>query len=191
MTKDKIKKIAISNFARYGFKGASLEKIAQEVGIKKPSIYSHFKNKEDLYINCLEEVILMDYFFVDKYLHETKEQSLEIKLKHFLISYKKRAEENDEVMFWIRSLYFPPRELEEKSIERTNEYIFKIKKLFEDIFEEEILKDKLHKYNAEELAEAYLCIFDGCMLELFYTGDSGFNLRLNSIWKVFWRGIAN
>ncbi|MBD2807322.1 helix-turn-helix transcriptional regulator, partial [Xenorhabdus sp. ZM] len=45
MTANRIKAVALSHFARYGYEGTSLANIAQEVGIKKPSIYAHFKGK--------------------------------------------------------------------------------------------------------------------------------------------------
>lgn len=57
MTANRIKAVALSHFARYGYEGTSLANIAQEVGIKKPSIYAHFKGKEELYFTCLESAL--------------------------------------------------------------------------------------------------------------------------------------
>ncbi len=57
MTANRIKAVALSHFARYGYEGTSLANIAQEVGIKKPSIYAHFKGKEELYFICLESAL--------------------------------------------------------------------------------------------------------------------------------------
>lgn len=42
MKVDLILQTAVSHFAKEGFEGASLSKIAEEVGIKKPSIYAHY-----------------------------------------------------------------------------------------------------------------------------------------------------
>ena len=47
-TKEKILEIALTLFAKNGFNGTSVEQIAQDVGIKAPSLYKHFKGKEDI-----------------------------------------------------------------------------------------------------------------------------------------------
>jgi len=49
-TKNKIINSAIKFFLHLGYDNTSLGAIAEDVGIKKPSIYYHFKNKEDLFI---------------------------------------------------------------------------------------------------------------------------------------------
>ncbi|MDQ0185252.1 TetR/AcrR family transcriptional regulator [Cytobacillus kochii] len=45
MTYKKLKKVALTHFALHGYEGVSLSLIANEAGIKKPSIYTHFKVK--------------------------------------------------------------------------------------------------------------------------------------------------
>ena len=47
-TKEKILDTALTLFAEYGYNGTSMEQIAQDVGIKAPSLYKHFKGKEDI-----------------------------------------------------------------------------------------------------------------------------------------------
>lgn len=54
MTAHSIRDAALFHFARDGYEGASLRAIADEVGIKKPSIYAHFSGKEDLFMRTLE-----------------------------------------------------------------------------------------------------------------------------------------
>lgn len=45
---------AITLFSEKGYYNTSLNEIAQKVNIKKASLYYHFKNKDDLYIECLK-----------------------------------------------------------------------------------------------------------------------------------------
>ena len=47
-TKEKILETALTLFAENGYNGTSMEQIAQDVGIKAPSLYKHFKGKEDI-----------------------------------------------------------------------------------------------------------------------------------------------
>ncbi|WP_456391565.1 TetR/AcrR family transcriptional regulator [Nitratifractor sp.] len=46
---------AAQHFSRYGYEGISLDAIAEEVGITKPAIYYHFKDKAGLYEAVLLE----------------------------------------------------------------------------------------------------------------------------------------
>ena len=52
--KEEILKIASKEFAKYGYKGISLETIAKKAGISKAAIYYHFANKAALF----KEVIM-------------------------------------------------------------------------------------------------------------------------------------
>ena len=51
-TKDKILDAALTLFAENGYNGTSVEQIAKAVGIKAPSLYKHYKGKEDI-LNAL------------------------------------------------------------------------------------------------------------------------------------------
>ncbi|MGB3751294.1 MAG: TetR/AcrR family transcriptional regulator [Arcobacteraceae bacterium] len=59
MTKQDIIDVAIKEFAKYGFTGLSMSQLSSALGITKPAIYYHFKNKQSLY----DEVLL--YLFGD------------------------------------------------------------------------------------------------------------------------------
>ena len=54
-TKEKILETALALFAENGYNGTSMEQIAQDVGIKTPSLYKHFKGKEDI-LNSLIDI---------------------------------------------------------------------------------------------------------------------------------------
>ena len=47
-TKDRILDAALTLFAENGYNGTSVEQIAKAVGIKAPSLYKHYKGKEDI-----------------------------------------------------------------------------------------------------------------------------------------------
>lgn len=56
-TKDKILLAALDLFAERGYDEASIDLIAEAVGIKGPSIYAHYKGKEDI-LNSL--IVMME-----------------------------------------------------------------------------------------------------------------------------------
>ena len=51
-TKERILDAALTLFAKNGYDGTSVEQIASIVGIKAPSLYKHYKGKEDI-LNAL------------------------------------------------------------------------------------------------------------------------------------------
>ena len=51
-TRDRILEEALTLFSENGYDGTGVEQIAERVGIKAPSLYKHFKGKEDI-LNAL------------------------------------------------------------------------------------------------------------------------------------------
>ena len=86
-TKEKILEKALTLFAENGFNGTSVEQIAQNVGVKAPSLYKHFKGKEDI-LNSLIDLAESRYEenfgsdknigkipdSIDEFIHETVEK---------------------------------------------------------------------------------------------------------------------
>ncbi|MCR5208688.1 MAG: TetR/AcrR family transcriptional regulator [Lachnospiraceae bacterium] len=54
-TKDRILEEALRLFSEKGYDGTSVESIAEAVGIKAPSLYKHFKGKEEI-LNCIIDI---------------------------------------------------------------------------------------------------------------------------------------
>ncbi len=57
--KTKILNAAKKEFVAYGFKGASIKRIAERAKIPRTNIHYYFKNKEDLYQQLLNEILAM------------------------------------------------------------------------------------------------------------------------------------
>ena len=57
LTRERILDAAEAVFAERGFDGATLRDVARRVGLRNPSLYNHFENKESLYAAVLERDI--------------------------------------------------------------------------------------------------------------------------------------
>lgn len=57
MTRKKILDAALSLYADYGYKGTTMKKIADTVGIKAASIYFFFPNKEQLLLGVFHDIL--------------------------------------------------------------------------------------------------------------------------------------
>lgn len=190
MTANRIKSVALSHFARYGYEGTSLANIAQDVGIKKPSIYAHFKGKEELYFICLEEALQKDLQFFKQYVTNPENTPFGDFLFRLLKDYGHRFQEGIETMFWLRTSFFPPDAFREQIVEKANAYIENIGQLLVPIFEQAKEKKELCNIEVAEAVTAYLCLIDGLMVEFLFAGIHPFENRLHASWKVFWRGLS-
>ncbi len=56
---EKILDAALAIFARYGFRGARTEQIAEAAGMSKPNLLYYFRTKQDLYAAVLERTLRM------------------------------------------------------------------------------------------------------------------------------------
>ena len=83
--KEKILQTAARHFSKKGFEGASLEEIASEVGVTKPAIYYHFKDKADLY----EAVLLfrLENLYAGIQVAVKKADGAEAKLRAYIESF--------------------------------------------------------------------------------------------------------
>lgn len=57
LTTERILDAAEQLFAAQGYQGTSLREIAQQVGIKEPGLYNHFKGKQDIYSTVLDRAL--------------------------------------------------------------------------------------------------------------------------------------
>ena len=53
-TKEKILEASLALFAQKGYSDVFVNEIAEEIGIKAPSLYKHYKNKQDIFDCCLK-----------------------------------------------------------------------------------------------------------------------------------------
>ena len=58
---NEISNAAFGLFGRYGYDGVSIDAIAKEAGTSKSALYWHYKNKQALFLDCLNQ--LQDIFY--------------------------------------------------------------------------------------------------------------------------------
>lgn len=187
MKSNELKAIALEQFALHGYQGASLSAIADKAGIKKQSIYSHFKSKEDLFIRAFEDSVQHELDFIERDLVGS-DTSIRNMLNQFPANYLARYREDSNMKFFLRTSFFPPVELEEPIKEGTEKYISGLESIFVQLFEK---YGKLHgEMTPEKASVAYLTILDGLLVELMYGRSDRLEKRLDHSLEVFWKGVS-
>lgn len=57
MSKEKILKIAVEEFAKHGYEGVSMNNLAKKLELNKATIYYHFEDKKSLYNEVLKSIL--------------------------------------------------------------------------------------------------------------------------------------
>lgn len=188
-SKDRIRDVAFHFFSQYGYEGTALSQIAKEVNIKTPSLYAHYESKEDIFFSCLHYALDSDLLFFKNELELTENTNVENTLYNFLINYETRLKSDVVSIFCLRTLYSPPHEFKSELFLQTNERIAELGKLLLPLFEHTKNQGNLKNMEIEEAIEAYLCLFDGLIIEFMYAGSERFQYRLTASWKLFKYGV--
>jgi AcrR family transcriptional regulator len=189
MTAIRIKEVALTHFAKNGYNGASLADIAEEVGIKKPSIYSHFKGKDDLFLKVIESATNDELDFVTRFFKSYANQSLHDLLYLFLIQFTDRYEKEDKTKFLLRMAFFPPDHMHEQIMGYFYAYLDKVESLLVPIFTHAVHKKEMNSISPEIATTAFLGLLDGVLVEMLYGGSERFEKRLYASWHIYWCGI--
>jgi AcrR family transcriptional regulator len=191
MTSNQIKEVALNHFAKKGYEGTSMAHIAEDVGIKKQSIYTHFKGKDELFLHVCRDVFADELRFIISFIDNNRTQPIENFLFDFLVQYKVRYEKNDNTKFWLRTSFFPPNHLYEQVMNDVNEYLDKTEELLLPIFEKAMTEEKLSPtIGAKRATVAFLAVLDGIFVEMLYGGPERLKKRLDASWYLYWRGLS-
>ena len=187
-TKDLIIEAAKRSFAQHGYEGTTLSQIAKEVGIQKPSIYNHFKSKNELYL-YVAEMVMDDLLMRMRDLYEQhRNEDLETRLYLLFKNSCNFILNKQEGMMYVRFLLFPPVELKEEAkaiVERGDHEIGDIvNKYYTEGMEAEQLRD----ISEQTFQFAFFFLLDGLFTESFIYDD--FLKRFEKAWTVFWYGVS-
>ena len=183
MTAARLQEAALLRFAKQGFDATSLEEIATDVGIKKPSIYAHFRSKNELYLSLIPLMISaeLDYaralFVADK--------SARKQLFAYLQSIQTRYEESARVQFWMRALYTPPGHLHEQVMAPMHVFMDELELILKSAIQRSDLVPNPQRLSTDTLVKACMGLIDSLQVELTYGGPEKFKRRLKALWAVF------
>lgn len=191
MKSNEIKDAALKYFTIHGYEGASLSQIAEEVGMKKQSIYAHFKGKDDLFLHVLRDAKETELSSKLQYFSKVDSKNPENDLYGFLQLVIDLFQENEHIKFWLRMSFFPPAHLEKEIGQEVIDIEEKVQAILECKFHDWIKAKLIVEDEAITPTYAFLGVVDSILLELVYGNDEKrLKEKLAASWKVFWRGIS-
>lgn len=182
MSSNKIIEKAIYSFSMNGYNGTSLANIAELVGIKKSTIYSHFKSKDEIFEKAMEVSFQTEIDFGVEFFSKKYDSVLDA-LELFLITLKDRFtnDGNYTINFVYKIGYKFVEKYDSLIKKHCDDYYFKI----EDLIIEYIINEGIEKEKAKEIAMVYTTFLDGLMVSLMYCGEYRYEQRKEQVWRFF------
>lgn len=175
-TKAKIIHAAFKSFSKKGI-SFTLSEIAQEVGIKKASIYAHFESKE-LLLNEVIEKEIKEYFF------EINKESDDLeKIFYGILNYYDNS--LTKLLFWKRLLLLPPESVDSLIIKRIHELLDARFQIVKELINIEVKKGKFMQNQEESICIMFFSLIHGLLSsELIY---HSYNIKdhYEIIWNQF------
>lgn len=110
--------------------------LAEKVSLKKQSLYSHFRNKDEIVYTIVEKEVLHFFESAESNLKENFRESFNIFLKNFFYFTIKYFENDETYLFWKWAFLIDNPELKNKCFELIKKNYNDFFKLFESFFSE-------------------------------------------------------
>ncbi|MEH7083969.1 TetR/AcrR family transcriptional regulator [Neobacillus drentensis] len=192
MTKDKILKAAMTLFAKNGYEGTTLTDIAKAVGIQKPSIYNHFKSKEEIFLKIYEDILWVHFHKIEKLMEEIKDEPSNEQLYQILmLTCQYYLDYKEQSTFLNRANFFAPEGLKEKIQNQFMDAEEKMSQILRKTMKVGMECGEIRKGNIEDFIMSFYCLIDGIFIEFSYYGAEKMIPRISNIWKNFWYGLKN
>ncbi|TWD93424.1 TetR family transcriptional regulator [Neobacillus bataviensis] len=192
MTRDKIIEAALTLFSKNGYEGTSLTEIAKAVGIKKPSIYNHFKSKDEIFLTIYENILWLHVQQVEKLIEDIKGLNAKVQLSQILdLTFQYYIDFEEQSSFLKRSVFFSPENLKEQLHEQFMAAEDAMSAILRTIINKGMENGEIRKGNIDDFIVSYYCLLDGIFIELSYYGVEKMKPRIVNIWNNFWFGFKN
>ncbi|TYS75203.1 TetR/AcrR family transcriptional regulator [Rossellomorea aquimaris] len=189
--KQLIKDVALDLFGQKGYEDTSLTEIANAVGIKKPSIYNHFRSKEDIFMEVIEDLSVSE---VNAYKNASKKMNINEPLKNVRILFDlfcHRLVTTKEALLWKRVTFFPPEVFKDLIQKQFIHFEQVTTAILVSIYQEGQKQKLFSDIEEDEFIASFLCLVDGVFLEHHYYTEEIFRQRIESAWKVYELGISS
>lgn len=154
ITRERIMEAAMDEFGSKGYSGASLNNICDR-GISKGLLYHNFKNKDQLYLACIDRCLkkLTD-FLMEKNTNMDIRKYMDARLQFF-------DEYDKEARLFFETILQPPQKLKEQIQELRKDFDLFNKHIYEKMISEMKLREGVSQRDAMEYFSLMQNMFNG------------------------------
>lgn len=174
---------ALLRFAQFGYEATSLSQIAEDVGIRKASIYTHFRSKDALFMEVYAEALCIEKAFVDTcFSQESVEHD-----PGFLYCGQlfERYGKSPHLRLLLVVGYLPPSHLVEEIDRGYADYLDRLSENYKKNLRRWAQgKGELAETEVTEFMLAYMGIVDSVHVKLVYTNGEEVSGRLKAMQRM-------
>lgn len=188
-TKDKIMQSARTRFARDGYEGLSLAAVAEDVGIRKASLYAHIDGKEQLFKQVVSDMANRYEEVWQTTCDDTAGRPPLERIDSIVNTLTSFFSDHETWMLTKRMLLVPPPEFREYIEEVIGTVETQLKRFEKEQFRLAMERGDLPVQSLDELYAAYYCFLDGALISLF-TFEEDRNMRQQAAFRIFKKGVG-
>ena len=189
-TKERIKKVALPLFAHKGYEGTTMNEIAELVGVRKASLYAHYKGKEELFFAIYEDLQQEYTNLTQQIMSECESCPAEDKLRQMFEKYVGYyARKPDIQAFWIQALFFTPSDVYSRFFAQVKEYQTSVEKWIEEAIAEGMRSGIISNGDPAKMLFAYLTFREGLLNGIIFQPEMNSEENIRSMWSYFWLGV--
>lgn len=181
-----IRLAAMRLFGRQGYASTTLSAIADAVGIKAPSLYAHFRSKEELFLTVFDDAIRAELGELAAAM--SPEMSAADGLRRYLRETVERFASTALLPFLLRSIYLPPVQLAAHIRERDAVFSAELARQVEQALARQTAAAPLG-LPPEEAALAFIGMLRGIHAELLHAGPGAAQPLSRALWCVYARAL--
>lgn len=189
MTAERLQKAALIRFAEQGYNATTMNEIAGDVGIKKASIYAHFKNKDELFLSLIPMMVESEYTYIKAMIPGGED--ILMQLYHYLESIDNRFDSSHQVQFWLRILFAPPIHLYDAVVTPMHQFMNALEAYIYTKIAETRLGQLTNGLTSDIITANYMALVDSLHTELLFGGHEKYKKRLDATWQIFARAIRS
>ena len=188
--KQEIIKAAYELFCEKGYH-LSLSEIANAVGIKTPSLYSHFSNKDEILELMIHEEIYRYYRLLDDKIIEIEPMNIKDAMKNLFVFFMDYFSEYKRLRFWRTIPLIPNDQLRNTSSRLIKEKDSQYKQKLLAYFMKGVYDGELKPDVTASTLHLYLCMIQGVLdAMLLYPKDYQDKIFAEKVFEAYWEGIS-
>lgn len=180
--KDEIAMHALRVFVERGYHRATLQYVAERCGIGRTTLYSYFKNKEDIFLHVVKKQVEA-FRAAYRNLLEDPELSYLDKIKELVARVIRDYENNHELVIFTE-LWLLLKMKEGQPERALRRWLREIRLMFADLFKEAMQHREIKKGDHEILSSILFGLLEAMLLEKAWNREMQLDAHLQGIYLM-------